>query len=155
MASIIKADEWQNSAGIKVGTVLQVVNVYSSGTTTTTATYPGVGLAGMATSITIRQGSIIFAIVRAGAYGANSSAWASTGRIILDRGGSIQAHSEHMGTITMSEQCYTHFISHHSGAMNAGTYAYTVKGASTTGGSISFNRDGNLMGQLTLMEIAA
>jgi len=139
------------TSALGAGAILQVVNSYASGQTTTTGTTV---LAGMTKSITVNQGSSILAIVRAGVYGSNSSAWASTGRIYLFRDGSQQAISEHQGSISMSEQAHTHFISHHSGPLAAGTYNYEVKGQSTTGGSIAFNRDGAQMGQITLMEIA-
>jgi hypothetical protein len=161
--STIYVDNLQPNLGSQVeipqlkpltGSVVQVVNAYANATTTTTATYAGVALSGMQLSITIEQGSSIYAVVRVGAYGNNSSAWASTGRVALDRDGTVYALSEHQGAISMSEQCYTHFASHYSGPLSAGTYTYTAKGSSTTGGSIQFNRDAGGMGQLTLMEIA-
>ena len=135
------------------GAVLQVVNAKATATTTSSST-SAVNLTGMSTNITVSAGSSILALTTAGIYGSgNGSSWSSTGRIWLYRGATVLSSSEHMGVITSLEQTYTHSIMYLDQSLSAGTYTYTVKGSSTTGGSLSFNRDA-YMGNLILMEIA-
>lgn len=136
------------------GVVLQVVNAYSSGSMTTTST-SYVTVSGLSASITVQANSKILVFARSGIYGGGgSSSWVTTGRIAIYRGGSMQALSEHQGVISASEQAHQHSLTHLSSSLSAGTYTYDIRGQSTVGGSIVFNRDGSLMGQLTLMEIA-
>ena len=141
-------------AAMASGSVLQVVNAYASSSITNSSGTPVV-LSGLSASITIREGSQILAIARSGSYGNTSGGWQSTGYIYIFRGGVQQAKSEHMGIIDASQQCYMHCITHHSGSLAAGTYTYDIRGGSTLGGAITFNRDGAQHGELTLLEIAA
>ena len=68
-------------AAMSSGSVIQVVNAFASGSTSISSGTST--LSGMTASITIQANSKLVIITRAGAYGSNSSAWASTGRIYL------------------------------------------------------------------------
>lgn len=137
------------------GCVLQVVNAYASGSlTSSSGSY--VTLSGLSVTITVQANSKILAFARSGVYGGGgSSSWATTGRIAIYKDGIMQALSEHQGPISASEQAQQQSLTHLSSSLSAGTYTYDIRGQSTVGGSIVFNRDGSSMGQLTLMEIAA
>jgi hypothetical protein len=136
------------------GAVLQVVNAYSSGSMTTTSN-AYVVVSGLSVAITIQANSRILVLARSGVYGGGgSSSWATTGRIAIYKDGTMQALSEHQGPISASEQAQQHSLTHLSSSLSAGTYTYDIRGQSTVGGSIVFNRDGSSMGQLTLLEIA-
>ena len=52
MASVIKADVWQNTAGINYGTILQVVNVYDNTTASGATAFGFTRLSGLTAIIT-------------------------------------------------------------------------------------------------------
>ena len=134
------------------GTIKQVVTAKATGTTTSAST-SAVSL-GISVSITVRAGSSVVALAVSGIYGSgNGGSWSSTGRIWLYRDSTVLSTSEHMGVITSLEQTSTHSIMYLDQSLSAGTYTYAVKGSSTTGGTLNYNRDA-YMGNLILMEVA-
>lgn len=135
------------------GSVLQVVRATSTATTSTTSN-SNVDLAGLAATITVQANSSILIHCTTGTYGPGGGGWGATGRVILTNSGNgTLAYGEHIGTISDEAQTHQHTFFHLVTGLSAGSYTYKLRGSSTTGGLIYFNRD-SVMGGLVLMEIA-
>lgn len=156
MTSIIKVDQIQTAAGgvptasdlglNTTGNVIQVVKATPYATSVATTTYTTVA----SVSITVTQGSSVFALVTGNANFNGDGSWhrmrfhrdgtgVGNSTVAVGSGGS----HNHVFALSLVDQ-----------ALNAGTYEYTLK-VQQGAGSADYGEEGAVDGpQITLMEIA-
>jgi hypothetical protein len=175
MASVLKFDNWQNSAGVAIGTVLQVVSVTKTDIFSTTSTNTFVDITGLTANITPKSSSSrIVVIVHLGAFGNNAGvARTASFRIMRDstaigvgasEGSRLSANFRDFIDADANHArngSFTHVDSPNTTAL----VTYKLQ-ASNQGNTLFINRTGNddnnanawgsrCASSLTLMEIAA
>lgn len=136
-----------------VGKVRQVVNANATATVSTTSGTP-VSI-GLSTTITVAAGSRLYVSTVVSAYGVGSGVWTGSSRLHLFVNGVEVWKNDHIGTVTSESQVWNIPLVYYGSALTAGSYTVDVRGSSTNGGTIDFNRSGNSGAILVVMEVAA
>jgi len=140
------------TSAMPAGSVIQVVQVYS----TTQVSVSGIDVSiGLSKAITVQANSKVLVMSNYGWYNDGSGGgWSNAGTSRLFQGATALAHTEHNGTITGEAAAWQISCNYLTASLTAGTYTFEVKHSRTIGGTHICMRD-TRSGTLTLMEIAA
>ena len=140
------------TSAMPAGSVIQVVQVYS----TTQVSVSGIDVSiGLSKAITVQANSKVLVMSNYGWYNDGSAGtWTNAGTSRLFQGATALAYTEHNGTITGEAAAWQISCNYLTASLTAGTYTFEVKHSRTVGGTHVCMRDGRI-GTLTLMEVAA
>jgi hypothetical protein len=140
------------TSAMPAGSVLQVVQVYSTTQVSVSGSDVSIGLS---KAITVQANSKVLVMSNYGWFNDGSaSAWSNAGTSRLFQGATALAFTEHNGTITGEAASWQISCNYLTASLTAGTYTFEVKHSRTIGGTHVCMRDARA-GTLTLMEIAA
>jgi hypothetical protein len=142
-----------STSNFPAGSVIQVVGATPSTANISTTSTSDIDLSFSAT-ITVKEASSIFISFFGSFYSpSEAGSWSSTAFMSLYRDTTKIAQTEHTGGETVGGSTATPSIIFLDAGLSAGTYTYSIKGRSTTGGTIYFFRS-TQRGGLVLQEIA-
>jgi hypothetical protein len=140
------------TSAMPAGSVIQVVQVYSTTQVSVSGTNVSIGLS---KAITVQANSKVLVMSNYGWFNDGSAGtWSNAGTSRLFQGATTLAETEHNGTITGEAAAWQISCNYLTASLTAGTYTFEVKHSRTIGGTHVCMRDGRI-GTLTLMEVAA